>query len=441
MEWDLSAQPQIVQDAAGYALRGWEIAQAWMLSPAAWSQFGLLLVAFLLSWLVTKALRPRIARLLTPPQEARSILATIRRFFLIFVPLMLPLLAWAVTAAGEQVIRSLFGSGAVIAFGKRVFLFLAARALVREIVTDPLLKVLGRFILLPILALYIVGLLDDIIVQLNDTTVSLGNIEFSVMSLIRGVIAGAILFWLGRWSNDQTGAYIEKQEEMRPAARQLAAKAAEITIFGLAFLLLMNIMGIPLGSLAVLGGAIGVGLGFGLQKIASNYISGVILLLEGQATIGDYVELDSGEAGTIVKTTARAMFLETFDGRWIVVPNEDFITTRVINYSDQGSANRYSVEFNVSYDTDINLIPDLISAAIAKHPAVLSEPEDPDVELAGFGDSGIDFEVEFWINGIDDGRNKIRSEVRFIIWNTLREHGIEIPFPQRVIHMAPPPAA
>jgi len=95
----------------------------------------------------------------------------------------------------------------------------------------------------------------------------------------------------------------------------------------------MNIMGVDLGSLAVLGGAIGVGLGFGLQKIASNFISGVILLVEGQATVGDYVELDGGEAGTIIKMTARATFLETYDGRWIVVPNEDFITTRVVNYS------------------------------------------------------------------------------------------------------------
>ena len=96
-------------------------------------------------------------------------------------------------------------------------------------------------------------------------------------------------------------------------------------------MILMNIMGISLTSLAVLGRAVGVGLGCGLQKIASNFISGVILLLEGQATVGDYVELDGGEAGTTIKSTARSMILETYDGRWIVVPNEDFITTRVVN--------------------------------------------------------------------------------------------------------------
>jgi small-conductance mechanosensitive channel len=178
-----------------------------------------------------------------------------------------------------------------------------------------------------------------------------------------------------------------------------------------------------------------VGLGFGLQKIASNFISGVILLLEGQATVGDYVELDGGEAGTIVKMTARATILETYDGRWIVVPNEDFITTRVVNYSDQGSANRYEAPFSVSYDTDINLVPDIVEAAVARHPGVLDAPFPPDCELRGFGESGVDFAVEFWVEGIDDGKNKFMSDVLFLIWNALKEHDIQIPYPHRVVEL------
>ncbi|MCB1329929.1 MAG: mechanosensitive ion channel, partial [Maritimibacter sp.] len=120
-------------------------------------------------------------------------------------------------------------------------------------------------------------------------------------------------------------------------------------------------------------------------------------LLEGQATVGDYVELDGGEAGTIVKMTARAIILETFDGKWIVVPNEHFITTRVVNYSDSGSANRYEAPFSVSYDTDINTVPAIIEAAVAKLDFVLEKPDGPDCELAGFGESGIDFVCEFWV--------------------------------------------
>jgi potassium-dependent mechanosensitive channel len=430
MFWD---HPLVVQ-VWGYVEPGWTLAKSWLLSPAAWSQFGLLVVAWFLAVLATRIVGPRLTAVLTPPEGAHSLLARSRRFVLIFMPLLLPLFAYAFTALGEQVTRSLFGSGAVIAFGKRIFLFVAARILVRDIITIPFLNTLGRFVLVPVAALYAIGLLGPVEVWLTETVVGVGNIRFSLMSIVRGLIAGSILFWLGSWSNQQSATYIEKQP-MRPAIRQLIIKAIEFSIFAVAFILLMSIIGIPLGSLAVLGGAIGVGLGFGLQKIASNFISGVILLVEGQATVGDYVELDGGEAGRIVKMMARATILETFDGKWIVVPNEDFITTRVVNYSDSGSANRYEARFSVSYDTDINRLPDIINPAVAALPFVLSDPDGPDCELIGFGDSGIDFAVEYWVQGIDDGKNKYKSVVLYAIWNALKEHNIEIPFPHRVIEI------
>ena len=427
--------PDIVLQMIGYAEQGWEIAQRWLLSPAAWSQFALLVAAFLLALLINRRLAPRLKSLIGPVEGQRSLIATARRFVLIFLPLLLPLLAYLLTAIGEQVTVSMFGSGTVIAFGKRVFLFLAARALVRDIVTDPFLKLLGRYVLMPIMAIYVLGLLDPVQARLSAMTITLGNISFSAASLVRGLIAGSLLFWLGRWSNDQTRSYIGRQEELRPGTRELATKAVEVAIFGAAFLVLMSIMGINLSALAVLGGAIGVGLGFGLQKIASNFISGVILLLEGQTTVGDYVELDGGEAGKIVKMTSRAAILETFDGRWIVVPNEDFIVTRVVNYSDAGSANRYEVPFSVSYKTDINMVPAIIEAAVAKHERVLTKPAPPDCELRGFGESGVDFAVEFWVNGLDDGPNKFTSDVLFLIWNALKDNDIEIPYPHRVVEM------
>ena len=434
MEFDLSQQPEIVQQAAGYAVQAYELALTWLLSPAAWSQFALLVVAYVLALLVSRRMRPALARLIDPG-ESQNFLTKPRLFVLQFLPLITPLLAYVLTGVGEGIVRSLFDSGAVIAFGKRVFLFLAARALVRDIVSDPFLKLLGRYVLLPIMALYAVGLLETVTLALTETVVGVGNIQFSLISIVRGVIAGSILFWLGQWSNQQTTQIISRNEEMRTSIRQLLIKTVEFAIFGIAFILLMNIMGINLSALAVLGGAIGVGLGFGLQKIASNFISGVILLLEGQATVGDYVELDGGEAGTIVKMMARATILETFDGRWIVVPNEDFITTRVANYSDSGSANRYEAPFSVSYDTDINTVPAIVEAAVATHPEVLEAPYPPDCELRGFGDSGIDFAVEFWVNGLDDGPNKYTSDVLFLIWNALKDNDIEIPYPQRVVEI------
>ncbi len=423
----------MIETLQTYAETGRDVALDWITSPAAYAQFGLLIAAYLLAVLVNASMRPRLSRLLTPAEADETPFARARRFVLMFLPLLLPLLAYAFTAAGEQVTRSLFGSGAVIAFGKRIFVFLAVRQAVRHMISDPFLQTLGKYIAIPIAAIYVFGLLDPLMAFLEGTRASFGNISFSLLAIFRAVVAGSVLFWLGRWSADTGTTYIRSQETIRPPTRELAAKAFEFGVFAAVGLVLLNVMGLNLSALAIFGGAVGVGLGFGLQKIASNFISGIILLLEGQATVGDFVELDGGESGTIVKLGARATILETFDGKWIVVPNEDFITSRIVNWSDAGSGNRYEVGFSVSYDTDINKVPDIIVDAVSKHPGVLQDPEGPDCELAGFGDSGVDFNVEFWVEGIDDGKNKYTSEVRFLIWNALKDAGIEIPFPQREI--------
>ncbi|MDO8884138.1 MAG: mechanosensitive ion channel [Pseudotabrizicola sp.] len=436
----MNGESEVIAQALDWLDQAGQIALGWLFSPAAWSQFALLAIAYLAARVLAVRLSAVLSKVLTPKETATGLLPTARRFALTFLPLLLPLIAYGLTATGESLTRTMFGSGEVIAFGKRVFLFLAARTLVRDVVTDSFLHLLGKYVLIPVAALYALGVLDQITLALSETRVELGNIQFSALSLIRGMIAGSLLFWMGSWSNRQSASYIKAQQELRPATRELAVKATEIVIFGASFILLMSIMGIDLTAIAVLGGALGVGIGLGLQQIAANFISGIILLVEGQTTVGDYVELDGGEKGTIVKMTARACILETFDGKWIVVPNEHFITSRVINYSDQGSANRYEAEFSVSYDTDINRVPAIIEAAVAALPFVLKHPEAPDCELDGFGESSVDFIVEYWVNGIDDGLNKYKSQVLFAVWNAMKAEGIEMPFPQRVVHLRHPPA-
>jgi small-conductance mechanosensitive channel len=430
----MNGQEDFAAMPTGWVHQAAESALGWLSSPAAWSQVGLLAVAFLLARVTAARATPFVIGLLDPTGKAGP-LADARRFVLRFVPLMLPLVAYGLTAMGEEVTRATFGSGEVLAFGKRVFIFLAAGIFVREVLTDSFLRLLGKYVLIPVAALYVLGVLDDITLQLEETVIALGNIRFSLLALIRGAIAGAVLFWLGSWSNRQSASFIKAQDELRPATRELAVKAVEMIIFGAALLLLMSIMGIDLTAVAVLGGALGVGIGLGLQQIAANFVSGVILLIEGQTTVGDYVELDGGEKGTIVKMTARACILETFDGRWIVVPNDHFITTRVVNYSDQGSANRYEAPFSVSYETDINRVPEIIETAVAALPFVLKDPDGPDCELRGFGESSVDFAVEYWVAGIDDGKNKYASQVNFAIWNALKAAGIEMPYPHRVIEV------
>ncbi len=431
----MEQQSEMVTKVMGWLDQVLDVALGWALSPAAWSQFGLLALAYLAARLASARVLPWLHRLISPPAAQTGRFAAARRFGLLFLPLLLPLLAYGFTAIGEEVTRSIFGSGEVIAFGKRVFLLLAARNFVRDVISDGFLRLLGRYVLIPVAVLYALGIHDDIAQRLDQTVIALGNIRFSVMALIRGAIAGGLLFWLGSWSNRQSADYIKAQGELRPATRELASKATEIAIFGAAFLLLMSIMGIDLTAVAVLGGALGVGIGLGLQQIAANFVSGIILLIEGQTTIGDYVELDGGQKGTIVKMTARACVLETFDGRWIVVPNDHFITTRVVNYSDQGSANRLEAAFSVAYETDMNRVPGIVEAAIAALPFVLAKPEGPSVEMKAFGESAVDFTVEYWVSGIDDGKNSYGSPVMFAIWNALKDANIEMPYPRRVVEI------
>jgi small-conductance mechanosensitive channel len=297
--------------------------------------------------------------------------------------------------------------------------------LVNEVLTDSFLRFLGRFVLIPIAGLNVLGLLGPLNDFLNGFVVQTGNISFSAMTLVRGVIAGSLLFWLGTWSNSQTATYIGRQP-MRPAIRQLSLKAAEIAIFGLAFLMLLNVMGISVSSLTILGGALGVGLGFGLQKIASNFASGVILLIEGQTTVGDRVRLNGGEEGRIIKMTARATILETDDGSWIMVPNEDFITTRVINYSDAGPQMRHEAAFAVPYGTDLARVPPIVVAALAGHPDVLHEaPHGPGCELRAFAEGGVRFVAEFWVEGEREGTH-YTSDALFLIWAALAREGIDV---------------
>ena len=202
--------------------------------------------------------------------------------------------------------------------------------------------------------------------------------------------------------------------------------------------LLLQVLGINLTALAVFGGALGVGLGFGLQSIASNFISGIIILLDRSVTIGDYIELEDGRCGTVRQMDLRSTTLESYEGKDIVVPNEKFITSSFTNWTHKDADQRYRVDFSVAYHSDVRLVVDKIKAAVAAHPQVISGEnipieKRPDCEIAGFGDSGINMFVEFWMEGIDDGKNRVGGDLLLIILDTLRENNIEIPFPQREV--------
>ena len=188
----------LLDQVLGYVETIYQIAVTWLLSPAAWSQFVILLVAYILTVIITRRFNPIIAALIAPAEEADNPIATARRFVLQFMPLILPLLAYALTGIGESVTRSVFGSGAVIAFGKRVFLFLAIRTFAKDMLSDPLLKLLGKFVLIPVGALYALGLIDFVSITLQETVVPLGNMSFSLFWILQFAVVASVIFWLGR---------------------------------------------------------------------------------------------------------------------------------------------------------------------------------------------------------------------------------------------------
>ena len=181
----------LLDQVLGYVETIYQIAVTWLLSPAAWSQFVILLVAYILAVIITRRFNPIIAALIAPAEEADNPIATARRFVLQFMPLILPLLAYALTGIGESVTRSVFGSGAVIAFGKRVFLFLAIRTFAKDMLSDPLLKLLGKFVLIPVSALYALGLIDFVSITLQDTVVPLGNMSFSLFWILQFAVVAS----------------------------------------------------------------------------------------------------------------------------------------------------------------------------------------------------------------------------------------------------------
>jgi small-conductance mechanosensitive channel len=291
-----------------------------------------------------------------------------------------------------------------------------------------------------LLTLKSLGFFDDIIAVLDTMAFQSGYVRVSVYDGLRVLVLGSLLFWLVRLSNTTGKKMIRNQANLDSRSKELFSKLFEIAIFTLAALLLLQVMGINLTTLAVFGGALGVGLGFGLQSIASNFISGVIILLDRSVTLGDFIELEDGRSGRVTELSLRATTLETYDGKDIVVPNETFIASSFINWTHKDNKQRYRVDFSVAYHTDIRALVEVVKQVVGEHPQVITGEnvpfeERPDCEIDSFGDSGINMFVEFWMEGIDDGKNRVGGDLLLIILEAIRDHGYEIPFPQREVRI------
>lgn len=269
-------------------------------------------------------------------------------------------------------------------------------------------------------------------------TFEVGSVRISLYVALRALVVLALIFWTTAIVVDLVEKRIAKLGKMRASTRILVTKVLQIAIYVVAGLIALDMIGLDLTTLTVFGGALGIGIGFGLQKIASNFISGLILLLERSIEPDDLIELPDGTAGYVRKSTARYTLVETFDGREMLIPNEDFIVNRVTNWTLTTSKARIQFSVGVAYGSDLELAHRLILEAAREHPRTLPDPE-PACFLLNFGDSSIDFTLLFWVEDIVAGRWGPQSDVMFAIWRKFREHGIEIPFPQRDVHIRSQP--
>lgn len=412
----------------------------WLSSPQFYAQLAITGIAFASAFVIAMALRLR----LTPAKLGTDLgpASGIKAFLIKTRTLIFPLLAIALLGIAIEISARIAGQDFVVRIGQSLAVIYLLYLIVENFIDNSAIVHLMRWVGIPVALLYVFGWLDDVTNYLDGISLELGNISFSAFDLTRTLFFGTLLFWLGRVSNATGKQVIRSQPALDMGTRELIAKLFEIFVFFLIFILMLQIIGINLTALTVFGGALGVGLGFGLQQIAANFISGIIILMDRSVAIGDYIELEEGRGGTIREMNMRCATLETFDGRDIIVPNEQFITSVFTNWTHNNKKQRYSLEFSVAYKTDLPPMFEIIRDIVASHPKVLSGEgvpvaERPDAEIASFGDSGINILVEFWMEGIDDGENRVGADLLLMIWVALKEHGVEIPFPQREVKLLP----
>lgn len=283
------------------------------------------------------------------------------------------------------------------------------------------------------MVLWVSGLLPVVLNELDQITWKIGGSTLSVRNLIEGLLTAGVVLIITLWIS----AAIETRL-LRSATggelslRKAVSNAARALLMFVGLILALSAVGIDLTALSVLGGAVGVGVGFGLQKLAANYVSGFVILAERSMRIGDIVRVDGFE-GAITQINARYTVVRSQTGRESIVPNELLITSRVENMSLADPRVSQTTSVSVAYDSDVDKVMELLLSATLAQDRVLQDPA-PSVSLAAFGADGLEFTVAYWINDIEKGQLNLRSGVNLAILKTLRANAIEIPYPQRVVH-------
>ncbi len=424
--------PTTLKSANSLLQEGYQWLIRWLSDPETYYQLVMAGIAITLGYMLGTFIRRRIPAI----REVKGINYTQSRFWFVkrlgrMVPPLLALMC--ISGAGVLCRKWLGGSDLVNAIERVALVWLLWVGL-RAFVSNAVVQALGVWILVPSALLQLFGLFTPVADYLDGLGFTFGNFKITAYLVIKGLLFFSIILWIGKILSQTGENYIRRNKTLTISMRELTIKLFNIILYITLGVVTLDAMGIDLTALTVFSGALGVGLGFGLQKIASNFISGLILLTEQSITLDDLVELDNGVHGFVRKLGARASVIECFDGKEVMVPNEDFITSRVANLTYSNTRARVEIPIGVSYQSDIRLAYNLILDAAKNYPGTAKDPE-PNVFLRAFGASSVDFLLVFWVDNVRDGRWRPQSDVMFTIWDAFKEHGIEIPFPQQDIHI------
>ena len=396
-------------------------------------QFAATTASLLAAWLASKVLQPRITSMEKSPAVGRDMLASIQ-----FPVATLVLILCIRAAMGSNGMTLL---DLMVALLTAAIIIRLAVVMLRQVFApsgwrDTLIRLVAGAVWIGF-ALHIAGLLPDLLKFLDGLGFSVGKQRISLFLILQALLSVLvtllIALWLGRFIEARTMAATDLDINLRV----MISKLSQALLVLAAILLALPAVGIDLTVLSVFGGALGVGLGFGLQKIASNYISGFIILLDRSVSLGDLVTID-GHTGQLTKMTARHVVVRSLTGVESIIPNDTLITSTVVNQSYTDKRVRQMLCVQVSYDGDLELAMRIMVEVALRQKRVLIDPA-PLALITRFGDSGIDLELGFWVDDPQVGTGVLRSHLHLDIWREFGKNKIEIPFPQRTVRLAEVP--
>lgn len=284
-----------------------------------------------------------------------------------------------------------------------------------------------------VMALHLSGILPGILDALEDIKFNIGKNPVNLLLALQGLLTILVTIFIALWFSRVIENRVMRVENINMNLRVVLAKLLRVFLLFIAVLIALSAVGLDITMLSVFGGALGVGLGFGLQRIASNYVSGFIILLDKSMQIGDVVTIDT-HYGVVSDLRTRYLVLRKLDGTQVIIPNETLIINPVINHSFTDHRARVQMPIQVSYDSPLEAAMQLMQDIAKDHPRVLVEPV-PAVQIKGFGDSGIDLILNIWIPDPEEGSAALQSEIYLQIWQAFKINNISIPFPQREVRI------